>query len=91
MSVAVPVAWEAQERQGLLISCPIEDVLFGGARGGGKTDGILGDWISHQHAYGKHAKGIIFRRTMDELDEVIARSMEIFPAVGGKWRASKRT
>lgn len=87
----IPVAWEAQPRQALLISCPIEDALFGGARGGGKTDGILGDWASHQDLYGKHAKGILFRKTYDELEEVIARSKEIYPALGGKWKEGKRT
>lgn len=30
--------------QTLLVSCPIWDVLYGGARGGGKTDGLLGDF-----------------------------------------------
>lgn len=30
--------------QTLLVTCPIWDVLYGGARGGGKTDGLLGDF-----------------------------------------------
>lgn len=31
--------------QTLLVTCPVWDVLYGGARGGGKTDGLLGDFI----------------------------------------------
>lgn len=31
--------------QTLLVTCPIWDLLYGGARGGGKTDGLLGDTI----------------------------------------------
>src|SRR5690606_14231658 len=31
--------------QTLLVTCPLWDVLYGGARGGGKTDGLLGDFI----------------------------------------------
>lgn len=30
--------------QTLLVTCPVWDVLYGGARGGGKTDGLLGDF-----------------------------------------------
>lgn len=30
--------------QALLVTCPVWDVLYGGARGGGKTDGLLGDF-----------------------------------------------
>jgi hypothetical protein len=27
---------------------PVFEVFFGGARGGGKTDGMLGEWASHR-------------------------------------------
>jgi hypothetical protein len=30
-----------------LLECPIFEVFFGGARGGGKTDGMLGEWVRH--------------------------------------------
>ena len=85
------VVWEAQRAQSLLISCPIEDVFFGGARGGGKTDGSLGDWISHQDLYAENARGIFFRRTYDELEEAQARAVELFAPVGGVYKSQKRT
>ena len=85
------VAWEPQPKQHILISCPIEDVFFGGQRGGGKTDGLLGDFLSHQALYPEHARGIFFRRSYPELEEVEARAQAIFPATGGIWRAAKRT
>ena len=33
--------------QWALLQCPVFEVFFGGARGGGKTDGMLGDWMLH--------------------------------------------
>lgn len=83
--------WEAQPLQAALISCPIEDVFFGGARGGGKTDGCLGDWISHADQYGNFARGIFFRRSYDELEEAQSRAVDLFTPIGAVYRAAKRT
>lgn len=86
------VVWYPQDGpQTLLLTCPIEDILYGGARGGGKTDGFLGKWASRWRAYGNNMRGIFVRRTYDELDEVIARSMELYPALGAEYLAGKRT
>jgi hypothetical protein len=86
------IVFEAQSGpQTSLISCPIEDVFYGGARGGGKTYGLLGDWLSHSDLHGENARGIFFRRTYDELDEVQDRASRIFPAVGGVYNSGKRT
>jgi hypothetical protein len=67
------------------ISCPVFDVFYGGARGGGKTFAIILDFVAHAHQYGKAARGIIFRRTYDELEEVERISREI---LGGAWHFS---
>ncbi|HWQ34319.1 MAG TPA: terminase [Blastocatellia bacterium] len=75
--------------QTLLVGCPVPDVLFGGARGGGKTWGLLFDWLSHRIRAGKFARGILFRRTLPELDEVKDRARQLFPLTGGEWMASK--
>lgn len=65
--------------------------MYGGARGGGKTDGFLGKWAQRYSVYGGGLRGIFVRRSYDELDEVIARSLEIYPAIGGDWKQQKRT
>jgi terminase large subunit-like protein len=76
-------AWSPQPGpQTDLVTCPIQDVLYGGARGGGKTDGLIGDAASRAQDFGAHFKGILFRRTYDELEEVISRSQEILRPVG---------
>lgn len=77
--------------QTALLCCPISDVLFGGARGGGKTYALLGDFLQHAMLFGKGAKGVLFRRTYDELDEVKVQAQEIYPHVDADWKESKST
>lgn len=75
--------------QTALLSCGIGDILFGGARGGGKTYALLGDFLQHATLYGKGAKGVLFRRTYDELDEVKAQAQDIYGPLGWKFNGSK--
>lgn len=89
------VIWEAQPGpQTALISCPVFEVFFGGARGGGKTDGVLGDFLEHADSYGEHAIGLMVRRQRTELIETIERSRAIYTPLGWEfheqdkmWRA----
>jgi hypothetical protein len=86
------VVWQPQPKQHALISCPVEDVLFGGARGGGKSDGLLGDWMSHADYYGRHARGLLVRQAYKpDLEELIHRSQELFPRVGAYWRQTSHS
>jgi hypothetical protein len=56
----------------------VPDLFYGGTRGGGKTDFLLGDFARQEAEYGEHAHGILFRRSMPELDEVIKRSRQLY-------------
>lgn len=87
------VHWEPQPGpQTALLTCPVEDVLFGGARGGGKTDGLLGDWLSHEEFHGEHARGILFRRSYPELEEIQERAQALFgPIAPEGWHGTSRT
>ena len=52
------IAWAPQKGpQTALITCPVFEAFFGGARGGGKTDGMLGEWAIHADRYGSDAIG----------------------------------
>lgn len=82
--------WEPQPRQAAYITCPYDDVLFGGARGGGKTDATLGNIIDHQFEYGRHANMITFRKTITELEDMIRRANELLPPLGAKWNEQKK-
>ena len=89
---ACEVIWKPQPGpQTLLLSCPVQDILFGGARGGGKTDGLMGSWLAHASRYEAKARGILFRRSMSELEEVQNRMMEVFPRVGATFKVSSKT
>lgn len=85
------VAWEAQPGpQTALISCPVFEVFFGGARGGGKTDGVLGDFLEHADTYGEHAIGLMIRRQRTELIETIERSRQIYTLLGWEFHEQEK-
>lgn len=85
-------AWAPQPGpQTAAIQCTARDLFYGGARGGGKTDFLLGDFAAHAGRYGEHAHGILFRRTYSELEEVEKRALQIYTLLGWKYNRSKRT
>lgn len=84
------VIWQPQPGpQEALISCPVFEVFFGGARGGGKTEGSLGDWLQHSSSYGEGAIGVFFRRKFKQLEEAMARARQIYRPLGAKWNEQK--
>jgi hypothetical protein len=66
------------------------ELFYGGAVFGGKTDLLLGDFASDL-SQGRNWKGIIFRKTHPELEEIIDRSNEIYPSTGGEYLVGKST
>jgi hypothetical protein len=72
------VIWQPNPKQAELIRCPVFEVFFGGARGGGKTDGMLAEFVSHADLYGEHAIGLMVRRQRTELIETIERSKQLY-------------
>ncbi len=76
----VRVAWSPRGNpaQLRLLKCQVFEIFFGGARGGGKTDGVLGEFGAHASRYGKDAIGLMVRRTRAELVETIERSRAIY-------------
>jgi hypothetical protein len=79
------IVWKAQPKQSAFISCPADDVGFGGARGGGKSDGVIGDWIAHEMTYGQHAAGLAFRRERTQLTDLIERAKQVLVPIGHRW------
>lgn len=74
-----------------LITCPVGEILFGGARGGGKTDAVIGKWAYHASKYGDKAQGVMFRRTFKQLEEVLRRTREIYPRIGATYSVTTQT
>src|SRR6478736_6275675 len=61
-----PTEWVWRPQPGpqeALVDCSFSVVFFGGARGGGKTDGVLGKWALKERRYGSLFNAIMFRRT----------------------------
>jgi hypothetical protein len=86
-----PVCWRPQAGpQKALVDCPIGEILFGGARGGGKTDGILGKWAIKALRYGRGFNAVFFRKEMPQQDDLIDRAKEIYDKIGGKWQEQKK-
>lgn len=65
------------------MSCPDEEVLYGGAAGGGKTDAMLIDALGlWQNApLNPRYRALILRRTFPELRDLIDRSRVIYPVI----------
>src|SRR6478752_4922885 len=84
------IIWQPQEGpQVALIECPVFEVFFGGARGGGKTEGSIGDWLQHSSLYGENAIGIFVRRQFKQLAEVISRTKQIFKKLGAVYNEQR--
>ena len=69
--------------------CP--EVGYGGARGGGKTAGSLLDYAQDVPTYGAGWRGILFRKTFPELEEVIAQGKDFFLPYGAIYHETKKT
>jgi hypothetical protein len=84
--------WEPQPGpQSLAIAAHfVDEIMYGGARGGGKSDYLLGDFLQDVHQ-GAVWRGIIFRRSYPELEELITRAKEIYIPLGAVWKVSDKT
>lgn len=74
--------------QQAFLASQAREVLYGGARGGGKTDCVLASALRYVHVAGYRA--LILRRTFPELREVMDRAQAIYPQTGGSWIASEK-
>ena len=78
-------------KQHRFINADADEVLFGGAAGGGKSYGQVIDALLYALKY-PGSKQIIFRRTFPELDKSIIRTaLELYPQNIFKYNSSKHT
>lgn len=66
-----------------------DELFYGGERGGGKSDFQLGYQEDGALLYGPNSRGIMFRKTYPELEELQSRAMEIFPASGAVFKTQQ--
>jgi hypothetical protein len=67
--------------------CPC--IFYGGGKYSGKSDFLLGDYLTDLETYREHWQGIIFRRALTEFTELKLRASELFPKAGGVWQEQK--
>lgn len=75
--------------QAYLMRTAVRHVGYGGARGGGKSDGAAGRWLAHEAAHGRSARGIIVRRFYKDLEDLVRRFAEIFGPTGAEWKENR--
>ena len=74
----VNIVWQPQRGpQEALVACPITLIGYGGARGGGKTDGVLGKFAVKQEQFGPDFNAIFFRKELPQADDLIERAKQI--------------
>lgn len=89
-NAATEIVWQPQAGpQKALIDCQLPEVFYGGARGGGKTDGVLGKYAIKGERYGGRFNAIFFRRELPAADDAIERSHEILGRIGWQYNAQK--
>jgi hypothetical protein len=77
--------------QEAFLSASERDVLYGGAAGGGKSFALLADPLRYCH--NPNHRGLLLRRTLDELTELIDKSRQLYTKAfpGARFRESKST
>lgn len=85
------IIWRPQAGpQKALVDCPLPEIFYGGARGGGKTDGVLGKYAIKAETYGESFNAVFFRKELPMLDDAIERSQQIYKQLGAKWHEQKK-
>lgn len=79
MNVVVRLGFVPQPGpQTAFIKCPVDIVVYGGARGGGKTYASLGEFWIHAEDHGAYAIGLIVRRSREDLKDTIATAIRMY-------------
>jgi len=90
-SAAPLICWQPQVGpQKALVDCPYPEIFFGGARGGGKTDGVLGKYALKAKRWGQHFNCVLFRKELPQADDLIDRAKEIYLPLGAQWKVQDR-
>lgn len=80
------IAPQEGSQNDFVASSTTECALLGQA-GGGKSYGLLLDYL-YDYKYPEH-NGVIFRKTYKDLEDLIAKSFKIYPALGGVFKEQK--
>lgn len=71
------------------LACTAKEAGYGGAAGGGKTDGLL--MGATRFKDNPNMRAAIFRKTFPMLSKIIDRSKQLYPRMGGRYNSSLHT
>jgi hypothetical protein len=82
------MTWDPQPgpQTSALLADWCDEIFYGGERGGGKSDFQLGYQEDCALRYDGKSRGIMFRKTFAELEELQGRAIEIFTASGAVYK-----
>lgn len=95
--------WAPTVKQSLALQCPVFELMFGGAKGGGKTDWLVVDWMQQLEAADRHwrqtgmrsrGRAILFRKEFRRLRDIIARIDMLVPVISdgqARWSEQDKT
>jgi len=71
------------------LTCPADIVVYGGARGGGKSFASLGEFWCHSEDWGPHAKGLMLRRSREDLKDTIDVARQMYGSAA-EWKDKEK-
>ena len=71
------------------ITCPADIVVYGGARGGGKSFASLGEFWCHSEDWGPAAKGLMLRRSREDLKDTIDVARQMYGSAA-EWKDKEK-
>lgn len=83
------IKWEGQPKQLIALKSKADEILFGGSRGGGKTDGGMA-WLMYDIGSPKY-RALVIRRNYTDLSDWIDRARDFYSDAGGKFTGDKFT
>lgn len=88
------VLWTPTPKQADFLSCPDDEVLFGGAAGGGKSDALIMDALGYSHRGFDNPKyrALLLRKTFPQLREIVDRTRALYPRIieGAEYKEAAR-